>query len=136
MSLIKPRTLNGFRDYLPAVMIPRERLMETARGVFRSYGFAPIDTPTLEYLEILTGKGSDETDRQMYRFQDNGGRDVGMSEALELEQRWQGSDQDEHTTSSQGHCLSDRSNQPVSVEAKGSSIRRNPCRRSWRSGYR
>lgn len=78
MSLIKPRTLNGFRDYLPSVMIPRERLMETARGVFRSFGFAPIDTPTLEYLEILTGKGSDETDRQIYRFEDNGGRAVGM----------------------------------------------------------
>lgn len=78
MSLIKPRTLSGFRDYLPAVMIPRERLMETARGVFRSYGFAPIDTPTLEYLEVLTGKGSDETDRQIYRFEDNGGRAVGM----------------------------------------------------------
>ncbi len=78
MSLIKPRTLSGFRDYLPAVMIPRERLMQTAREVFRSYGFAPIDTPALEYLEILSGKGSDETDRQIYRFQDNGGRDVGM----------------------------------------------------------
>ncbi|QDV61714.1 histidine--tRNA ligase [Crateriforma conspicua] len=76
--MIQPRTLKGFRDYLPAVMIPRERLMETARGVFRSFGFAPIDTPTLEYLEILTGKGSDETDRQIYRFQDNGKRDVGM----------------------------------------------------------
>ncbi|KAA5541128.1 histidine--tRNA ligase [Roseiconus nitratireducens] len=76
--MIKPRTLSGFRDYLPSVMIPRERLMETARGVFRSFGFAPIDTPTLEYLEILTGKGSDETDRQIYRFEDNGGRSVGM----------------------------------------------------------
>ncbi|MCO8122399.1 histidine--tRNA ligase [Stieleria sp. TO1_6] len=76
--MIKPRTLSGFRDYLPAVMIPRERLMETARSVFRSYGFAPIDTPTLEYLEILSGKGSDETDRQIYRFEDNGGRAVGM----------------------------------------------------------
>jgi histidyl-tRNA synthetase len=59
-------------------MIPRERLMETARSVFRSYGFAPIDTPTLEYLEILIGKGSEETDRQIYRFEDNGGRAVGM----------------------------------------------------------
>lgn len=78
MSLIKPRTLSGFRDYPPAVMIPRERLMETARSVFRSYGFAPIDTPTLEYLEILTGKGGEESDRQMYRFEDNGGRAVGM----------------------------------------------------------
>lgn len=78
MPLIEPRTLKGFRDYLPASMIPRERLMETARGVFRSFGFAPIDTPTLELLEILTGKGSDETDRQIYRFRDNGGREVGM----------------------------------------------------------
>lgn len=78
MALIQPRTLKGFRDYLPAVMIPREKLMETARSVFRSYGFAPIDTPTLEHLEILSGKGSDETDRQIYRFKDNGGRDVGM----------------------------------------------------------
>ena len=66
--LIKPRTLSGFRDFLPAAMIPREALMETARRVYRSYGFAPIDTPTLEHADILCGKGSDETDRQMYRF--------------------------------------------------------------------
>lgn len=78
MQRIQPRTLKGFRDYLPAVMIPREGMMQQAREVFRSFGFAPIDTPVLEYLEILTGKGSDETDRQIYRFQDNGGRDVGM----------------------------------------------------------
>ena len=78
MSLIQPRTLKGFRDYLPSVMIPREQMMQTARDVFRSFGFAPIDTPVLEHLEILTGKGSDETDRQIYRFQDNGRRDVGM----------------------------------------------------------
>ncbi len=76
--LIQPRTLKGFRDYLPESMIPRERLIDTAKRVYRSYGFSPIDTPALEYLEILTGKGSDETDRQLYRFQDHGGRDVGM----------------------------------------------------------
>ncbi|MEM9366047.1 MAG: histidine--tRNA ligase [Planctomycetota bacterium] len=76
--MIQPRTLKGFRDYLPATMIPRERMMESARGVFRQFGFAPIDTPTLEHLEILTGKGSDETDRQLFRFEDAGGRPVGM----------------------------------------------------------
>jgi len=58
--------------------LPRERIMDTARRVFRSYGFSPIDTPALEYLEILLGKGSDETDKQLYRFQDHGGRDVGL----------------------------------------------------------
>jgi histidyl-tRNA synthetase len=53
-------------------------VLEIARHVYRSYGFAPIDTPALEYLEILTGKGSDETDKQLYRFTDHGGREVGM----------------------------------------------------------
>jgi histidyl-tRNA synthetase len=78
MALIQPRTLKGFRDYLPEAMIPREKLIATAQKVYRSYGFRPIDTPALEYLEILTGKGSDETDRQLYKFQDHGGRDVGL----------------------------------------------------------
>jgi len=78
MALIEPRTLKGFRDFLPAAMIPREKLMEVARGVYRRYGFVPIDTPALELLEVLTGKGSEETDRQMYHFVDAGGRAVGM----------------------------------------------------------
>ncbi len=67
--MIEPRTLKGFRDYLPAAMIPRERLIATARRVYRSYGFSPIDTPALEYEEILIGKGGGETDKQMYRFE-------------------------------------------------------------------
>jgi histidyl-tRNA synthetase len=78
MNLIEPRTLKGFRDYLPELMIPRERLLETARRVYRSYGFAPIDTPVLEYAEILVGKGGEESDRLVYRFKDHGDRDVAM----------------------------------------------------------
>ena len=46
-TLITPRTLSGFRDYLPDVMIARERVLQTARDVYRSYGFTPIDTPGL-----------------------------------------------------------------------------------------
>ncbi len=76
--LIEPRTLAGFRDYLPNLMIPRERLMERAREVYRSYGFVPIDTPALEYTEVLLGKGGEETDKQLYRFKDHGDRDVGL----------------------------------------------------------
>src|SRR5690349_17208161 len=78
MPLIEPRTLKGFRDYLPEAMIPRERLIATAQSVYRSFGYSPIDTPALEYFEILSGKGSDETDRQMYQFEDHGGRRIGM----------------------------------------------------------
>jgi len=76
--MIEPRTLKGFRDHLPAQALAREQVLDTARRVYRSYGFTPIDTPALEYLEILTGKGSEETDKQLYRFQDHGGRDVGL----------------------------------------------------------
>lgn len=77
-KLITPRTLKGFRDYPPALMIPREKLMETAREVYRSYGYVPIDTPALEYAEILLGKGGEETDKQLFRFTDQGGRDVAL----------------------------------------------------------
>ena len=76
--MIEPRTLKGFRDHLPAQALAREKILDTTRRVYRSYGFAPIDTPALEYLEILTGKGSEETDKQLYRFTDHGGREVGM----------------------------------------------------------
>ncbi|MEE3220955.1 MAG: histidine--tRNA ligase, partial [Planctomycetota bacterium] len=71
-------TLKGFRDYLPAAMLAREKTVETARKVYRGYGFAPIDTPALEYEEILLGKGGAESDKQMYRFEDHGGRRIGM----------------------------------------------------------
>lgn len=76
--MITPQTLKGFRDYLPETMIPRRQIINAAAEVYESFGFAPIDTPALEYLEILQGKGSDETDKQMYKFQDAGGRNVGM----------------------------------------------------------
>jgi histidyl-tRNA synthetase len=75
---IQPRTLKGFRDFLPGPMLRREHLIDTAKRVFRSYGYSPIDTPALEHSDILLGKGSDETDKQLYRFDDAGGRDVAM----------------------------------------------------------
>jgi histidyl-tRNA synthetase len=77
-ELIQPRTLPGFRDHLPQLMIAKEHLLEEARRVYRSYGFAPIDTPALEYTEILLGKGGEESDKQLFRFTDNGGRDVAL----------------------------------------------------------
>lgn len=65
--LIPPRTLSGFRDYLPDVMLARERVLQIARTVYRSYGFTPIDTPACEALEVLLGKGGEESDKLVYR---------------------------------------------------------------------
>jgi len=75
---IEPRTLKGFRDTTPEQMIAKEAMLDVVRRVFRSFGFVPIDTPALEYTEILLGKGGGETDKQLYRFTDHGGRDVAL----------------------------------------------------------
>ncbi len=77
-EIIEPRVLKGFRDYLPQDETARRALMEVLEKVFRSFGFVPIDTPALEYAEVLLGKGGGETDKQVYRFQDKGGRDVAL----------------------------------------------------------
>lgn len=73
---IKAKTLAGFRDLLPAEALQKERMLSTVRKTFRQFGLAPIETPHLEYTEVLLGKGSDEIQKQLYRFRDNGDRDV------------------------------------------------------------
>ncbi|MDR0472726.1 MAG: histidine--tRNA ligase [Treponema sp.] len=77
-AYIEPRVLKGFRDFLPGMEIARLDLIEKIEFSFRSFGFVPIDTPVLEYAEILLGKGGGETEKQIYRFTDNGGRDVAL----------------------------------------------------------
>ena len=76
--MIEPKVLKGFRDSLPQQEIVRQKLMTKVQQILRSFGFVPIDTPALEYTEVLLGKGGGETDKQMFRFNDNGGRDVAM----------------------------------------------------------
>ena len=77
-KLIEPRVLKGFRDFLPEQEAERLRIMGLLAETFGAHGFVPIDTPILEYTEILLGKGGGETDKQIYRFEDQGGRDVAM----------------------------------------------------------
>ena len=76
--LIEPKILKGFRDTLPDFEIKRKRLFNILEKNFSLFGFVPIDTPTLEYTEVLLGKGGGETDKQIYRFNDHGNRDVSM----------------------------------------------------------
>lgn len=73
----RPQVLKGFRDYLPKQMILRRRIIEIFRGIFERHGFEPLDTPALEYLEVLTGKAG-ENEKLMYHFLDQGDREVGM----------------------------------------------------------
>ena len=75
---IEPRVLKGFRDFLPEVELERKRIETVLTEVFGNFGFLPIDTPALEYTEVLLGKGGGDTDKQIYRFLDHGDRDVAM----------------------------------------------------------
>lgn len=77
-DLIEPRVLKGFRDYPPQLEIRRQLLTAKLQEVFRKFGFIPIDTPALEYTEVLLRKSDGETEKQVFRFIDNGGRDVAL----------------------------------------------------------
>lgn len=76
--MINVQTLKGFRDFLPKDVKKREYVLNTLKKVFESYGFEPLETPALEYEEILIGKYGDEGDKLMYRFEDNGKRKVAL----------------------------------------------------------
>ena len=54
---IEPRLLKGFRDFLPQTELFRRQIMRKLEKIFRLFGFLPIDTPVLEYAEILLGNG-------------------------------------------------------------------------------
>src|SRR5271165_6981568 len=73
--MIDPRVASGLRDLPPAVMIPREQMLAAFRRTFASFGFVPIETPHIERMEVLTGKGagSDEVLRQIFEVTNRGG---------------------------------------------------------------
>ena len=75
---MKVQCLKGFRDYLPGEMLQKERMLASVREVFEQHGYPPLMTPALEYAEVLTGKYGDEGEMLLYRFRDNGDRDVAL----------------------------------------------------------
>ena len=77
-NIIEAKTLKGFRDFLPNEMYIRQKVIQTCRETFESYGYEPLETPVLEYEEILLGKYGEEAEHLLYRFQDHGKRKVAM----------------------------------------------------------
>lgn len=78
VSRVQPRVLKGFRDFLPADEIPRQRMLRRVVEVFEAFGFGPLSTPALEHTDVLLGKYGAEGDKLLYRFTDHGGRDVAL----------------------------------------------------------
>lgn len=75
---IQPRTLKGFNDYLPEQAARRQWIMERLRHVIEQWGYQPLETPALEYADVLLGRYGTEAEKLIYRFQDAGGRDVAL----------------------------------------------------------
>ena len=67
-NIVKPSTLPGFMELLPKDQILFNKIKDTIRKTYESFGFIPIDTPLIERSEILLAKGGGETEKQIYRF--------------------------------------------------------------------
>lgn len=63
-QIIKPKSISGFPEWLPAERYIELKWFDTIREIFESYGFCSIETPSVEALEVLTAKG--EVDKEIY----------------------------------------------------------------------
>ena len=68
----QPSIPKGTRDFSPEVMVRRNYIFNTIRTVFQRYGYMPLETPSMENVETLTGKYGDEGDKLIFRILDSG----------------------------------------------------------------
>src|SRR4030081_3526676 len=64
---VEPRLSRGLRDLLPDQMLARQRMIDTIRRVYELYGFVPLHTPAIEYLDVLSGSAGQETQQSIFR---------------------------------------------------------------------
>ena len=80
MAIQKPSIPKGTRDFSPAEMMRRTYIFETIKSVFRTYGFAPLETPAMENLSTLLGKYGDEGDKLLFKILNSGDYAAGLDE--------------------------------------------------------
>jgi len=78
ICMIEPRKLKGFKDFGPEEMQGRNAIIDALRRHAQAAGFVEIATPALEYADVLLGSSGAEADKEVYRFQDHGQRDIAM----------------------------------------------------------
>jgi histidyl-tRNA synthetase len=72
MSITKPSLPKGTRDFSPAEMVKRNYIFDTIKRIFSKYGYAEIQTPSMENLSTLTGKYGDEGDKLIFKILNSG----------------------------------------------------------------
>jgi histidyl-tRNA synthetase len=66
-TTVEPRLSRGLRDLLPGAMLARQRMIDTIRGVYELYGFVPLSTPAVEFLDVLSGSAGQEAQSSIFR---------------------------------------------------------------------
>lgn len=69
MEKVEPKTLAGFMELLPSEQVIFNHIKDTIRESYEKFGFLPLDTPVIEYSEVLLAKAGGETEKQIYRFE-------------------------------------------------------------------
>lgn len=80
MAIQKPSIPKGTRDFSPAEMMRRTYIFETIKSVFRTCGFAPLETPAMENLSTLLGKYGDEGDKLLFKILNSGDYAAGLDD--------------------------------------------------------
>ncbi len=68
-SLVAPRTLKGFQDFLPGDALLRAAVIRRIQAIFELYGYSPVETPALEHMDVLLGAGGEETNKELFRLE-------------------------------------------------------------------
>ncbi len=75
---VQPRLSRGLRDLLPDQMLARQRMVDTIRGVYENYGFVPLSTPAIEFLDVLSGSAGQEAQSSIFRVSNPEKEELGL----------------------------------------------------------
>src|SRR6266852_1840613 len=77
-STVTPRLSRGLRDLLPDQMLARQEMVDVIRRVYELYGFVPLSTPAIEYLDVLSGSAGQETQQSIFRVTNPEREELGL----------------------------------------------------------
>ena len=75
---VLPRLSRGLRDLLPDQMLARQQMVDVIRGVYELYGFVPLSTPAIEYLDVLSGSAGQEAQQSIFRVTNPEKEELGL----------------------------------------------------------
>lgn len=81
---VKPRLARGLQDILPAQMLARQRMIDVIRGVYEGYGFVPLDTSAIEFMDVLNGSGGEEAQDSIFQVANPDNPDIPLGLRFDL----------------------------------------------------